>query len=148
MKIPYAPGSESGWEKIHDTNVFKYFYELLPELYNIKTIAIIGPGKKEEEHLEKFNTIVFEPDEKRAKELKRYNVKVINDMGYEIEKYLPEKSVDAAYAFNIVNWPPFDFLKFLRGVYKVLRDGGVLVFSVYSKIWREAKDKKLSLIHI
>ena len=142
MKIPYAVGSKGAWEKT-DYNVFRYFYEILPQLYDIKTIVIIGPGKHEEKYFNNFEkVIVFEPDEKRAEELEKLGIEVINDFGYKCSKYLKENYIDAIYAFNVCNWVPFNFVDFLECAYKSLKDDGILIISLYQKVDR------LSLIHI
>ncbi|MEM0480806.1 MAG: hypothetical protein QXQ14_01295 [Candidatus Aenigmatarchaeota archaeon] len=157
MSLPYA--RKGAWKGLNKTQILlrKFVYDIFyrnleKELYETKTVVVIGPSKEEEKHikniLEKhFNIIIFEPDSSRYKELIKefenyVNIKVINDYGYNISKYLEENYIDALCAFNVINWKPFVLKSFLQSSIKALKQNGYVVISFYIKIFEGAKDKE------
>lgn len=145
-----------GWkENISIKNrkeIYQYVYEeLLPKLFNdlkeTRFLVVSGPSNEEIEYIKKIEKklkiIIFEPHNKRVKELKEKldNTEIINDYTFNIKKYLKKNSVDGIICLNIINWLPTKPLALLNGLYKVISIDGKIILSLYIDIDQKGKDK-------
>ncbi|MEM0242969.1 MAG: hypothetical protein QXT34_00725 [Candidatus Aenigmatarchaeota archaeon] len=164
--IPYSDSfvqnKKLGWKE--DKNLgyrfktYKDIYQdLLPQLFEKRksfSVVVAGPSNEEVEIIKNLlekhknvNVNIFEPVKDRSEELREMlgylgeRVNVIEDYIFNIEKYLPKKSIDAAIFFNVVNWIPMNIIKLLEGLNKTLLSDGIAIVSFYTKLRADRKDK-------
>ncbi|MEM5830932.1 MAG: class I SAM-dependent methyltransferase [Candidatus Aenigmatarchaeota archaeon] len=137
--------------------IYEYIYRnLLPKLFEERksfSIVVAGPSNEETKIIKNLfkkyknvNVNIFEPDKNRSEELRKVlkygkRVNVIKDYIFNIGKYLPKNSIDAAILLNVINWVPTDIKKLLEGLYLTLSPDGKVIISFYIMLWDDGKDK-------
>ncbi|MEM5820233.1 MAG: hypothetical protein QW678_01090 [Candidatus Aenigmatarchaeota archaeon] len=138
--------------------IYEYIYRnLLPKLFEERksfSIVVAGPSNEEtkiiKNLLKKYKNVnvnIFEPDKNRSEELREVlkylgkRINVIEDYIFNIGKYLPKKSIDAAILLNVINWVPTNIKKLVEGLYLTLSPDGKVIISFYITLWDDGKDK-------